>query len=350
MASNGEASNGEAAESRVVSVLIAADSHGIIEQIHEALVRAAPDLNLLSSAIDSGALIERVQAREPDLLFLDLDMVRVDGLTILRRLGRRQARRTVVLASGTVEGGRAAWSALTLGARGVIPTRARAAQRRVDLEQGPLAERLRALLPPLDPRTRGARARFRGRSAARSDLAPLEGLVFLIHPGAIPATVRLLADFPERFSRPTLLVFDIPPRFLRAIGEAIDRVVPLPVRRVTGSERLLPGEVALVASRQSVEIHRIAGTYRLVLRRAEGSESGRFGFSSMLRAILSEADLSSFGVVFAGASPDRAVGPLEGAVRSGRLFWLRRDRAPRGRWGLARILRIPEEEAGPAGI
>lgn len=330
----------ERAPVRPPTALIAAGSDVAYRQILEALRQTAPEPAVLPPVPDGVGMIQKALIWEPDLLLLDLEMPRLDGLTILRALGRRRARRTIVLAPGTREGGRAAWSALTLGARDLLPTRGRPGESRIDLEPDLLSDRLRSHVASLLYAPRPTCGRGKGRRVGRSDLCGLDGLVFLVAPGSIPPVVRLLANYAARFPLPVLLVLDLPPRFLRAIGEGIDRSLPLPVRRPIESERMLPREVTLVAARQRVELHRIGGSTRLVISH-RGFESREDPWDDGSRhAFLSSPGAASFGLVLVGPAPDRLRGTLDAALCSGRLFRLRSGPARRGEWGLVRLTRM----------
>ena len=78
------------AETKKVITLILADDHGIVREGIAAFCRTRPDLKILGQTSDGGAAVDLILALKPDFAVLDLNMTKVHGMEVIRRV--RQAR------------------------------------------------------------------------------------------------------------------------------------------------------------------------------------------------------------------------------------------------------------------
>src|ERR1051325_8713353 len=106
--------------SRKIRVLIVDDSAIVRKILAEALV-AEPDLEVVGTAPDPYVARDKILALNPDVLTLDIEMPRMDGLTFLRKLMHFRPIPTVVISSLAQSSCRAAIEALEYGAVEVLP-------------------------------------------------------------------------------------------------------------------------------------------------------------------------------------------------------------------------------------
>jgi two-component system chemotaxis response regulator CheB len=104
---------------RPIRVLVVDDSALVRQAITEALGRD-PGIDVVGSACDPYVAREKIAQLDPDVLTLDLEMPRMDGLTFLRILMRHHPLPVVVVSSLTQQGSRAALEALEAGAIDVL--------------------------------------------------------------------------------------------------------------------------------------------------------------------------------------------------------------------------------------
>lgn len=99
--------------------IVLADDHRIILEGLEQLFRRESDFEVLAACTDGVAALEKVRELRPDVLVLDVDMPRKDGLTVLREIHEEQIPTRVVLLTATV-GDADVLEAMQLGAWGLI--------------------------------------------------------------------------------------------------------------------------------------------------------------------------------------------------------------------------------------
>ena len=104
---------------RRTRVLIVDDSAIVRRMLADAL-KAEPDMEVVGLASDPFVAGELIQLHKPDVLTLDLEMPRMDGLTFLRHLMARQPMPVIIVSSVTQTGSAASIEALAAGAIDVI--------------------------------------------------------------------------------------------------------------------------------------------------------------------------------------------------------------------------------------
>lgn len=223
-------------------VLVVDDSAVVRRAISEALSQD-PEIEVVGTACDPYNARDRILELNPDVLTLDIEMPRMDGLTFLRILQKHRPMPVVVVSSITPAGSKAALAALEAGAVDVIakPTSA--------WSIGDLAGQL-------IHRVKGAAlARFRmanaGAAAERIEAAPAiqfnpRQLILLgASTGGTEALKSVLTQLPPGLPG-ICIVQHIPPFFSKAFAERLNECCAFEVREAVAGDELRPG-LALIA-------------------------------------------------------------------------------------------------------
>jgi two-component system, chemotaxis family, protein-glutamate methylesterase/glutaminase len=239
---------------RNIRVLIVDDS-AIVRKILTEALTGQPGLEVVGSAPDPYVARDKILALRPDVLTLDIEMPRMDGLTFLKKLMHFHPLPTVVISSLTKSGCQASLEALASGAVEVLAKPG--GPYSVGELRNTLAERIRA----------AASARVRKpqpKEAAVTPPAPLLSLdpsaVIAIgaSTGGTEAIAHVLERLPENM--PGIVIAQhIPPGFSRAFAERLNRQCALSVKEAEDGDAVRPG-AALVAP----------GDFHMLLRRTPG--------------------------------------------------------------------------------
>lgn len=232
---------------RKIRVLIVDDS-AVVRRLARDLLSADPEIEVVGTAVDPYVARDLIAQHSPDVLTLDLEMPRMDGLTFLRLLMERQPLPVIVMSSLTQRGSDFALEALRLGA--------------VDILGKPGSYSLGDLGPQLVAKVKAAAA-AKLRPARPAAPAPVGGasLPSVRSPGAArhPREVILLGastggtealrDVLTRL--PTdlpgiAIVQHIPALFSKTFADRLNQLSALEVREAVDGDRLAPG-TALVA-------------------------------------------------------------------------------------------------------
>jgi len=227
-----------------IKVLVVDDSAVVRRAIADALARD-PELEVVGTACDAYVAREKILQLNPDVLTLDLEMPRMDGLTFLRILQQHRPMPVVIVSSLTQAGSAAALEALAAGAVDVIPKPSSAWSIGDLREQLPgrvkaaSAARLRNCRPA--PPTAAAA----GPIAAPSEFHPRQLLLIGASTGGTEAIKSVLTQLPPGLPG-ICIVQHIPPVFSKAFAERLAQCCPFDVREAIHGDEVRPG-LALVA-------------------------------------------------------------------------------------------------------
>ena len=102
-----------------IKVLVVDDS-AVVRQSLSAILEADPEIEVMGTAADPIIAVKKIMREVPDVITLDIEMPRMDGLTFLRKIMAQRPIPVVVISSLTTKGTEAAMKALEYGASEVI--------------------------------------------------------------------------------------------------------------------------------------------------------------------------------------------------------------------------------------
>ncbi len=237
--------------SRRIRVLIVDDSAVVRKLVTEALSHD-PEIEVVGTAIDPYVARDKIKQLNPDVLTLDLEMPRMDGLTFLRILMEQHPMPVVIMSSLSQRGSDYALEALRLGACDVLGKPAGSYSfgdlgpqliARIKAAAGARLGRTRPLPAP-GALTPGAAAA--ARAQPRSVRAAERQIILLgASTGGTEALREVLTRLPAGLP-PIAIVQHIPPVFSKAFADRLSTQCAFEVREAVDGERLEPG-VALIA-------------------------------------------------------------------------------------------------------
>lgn len=226
----------------VIRVLVVDDSALVRRILTEALDRH-PDIEVVGTASDPYVARERIAALRPDVVTLDVEMPRMDGLSFLAKLMRHFPLPVIVVSSVTPQNSDAALRALALGAVEVI-AKPGAMQATADVTD----ELVRAVRTAA--RVRVHRLLEPAREASRAPaIASLDSTHKVIAMGASTGGTQAIEDVLRCFpvdAPATVIVQHMPEHFTRSFAKRLDAFCAMTVREARDGDVLAPG-LALVA-------------------------------------------------------------------------------------------------------
>lgn len=287
---------------RRIRVLIVDDS-AVVRRLTTEALSADPDIEVVGTAADPYIARDRLRELQPDVMTLDLEMPRMDGLTCLRLLMESRPMPVIVMSSLTQRGSEYALEALHLGAVEVL------GKPSGSFSFGDLGPRLIACVRTaagvrvLAPRRPVVAAPPPPRRTAAVD--PRALILLGASTGGTEALRDVLVNLPDGLP-PIAIVQHIPATFSRAFADRLNKLCSYEIREAVDGDVLRPG-LALVAP----------GNFHLLLQRRGQGYAARVVTGPQVWHQRPAVDLLFKSAADCGAAPHAIAGVLTGMGKDG---------------------------------
>jgi two-component system, chemotaxis family, protein-glutamate methylesterase/glutaminase len=290
-------------------VLIVEDSQ-VMQRLLADLIGRGAGLEVAGIASDPYEARELVKSLKPDVMTLDVEMPRMDGLTFLERLMRLHPMPVVMVSSQTERDAEASLRALELGAVDVIAKpRASDAQGLTEFAVT-IAESLRAAAR-VDV---GARGEARVRTFARELDGPtnrklLEGQLIAIgaSTGGTEAIREILGRLPVN-TPPIVVVQHMPEMFTRMFAKRLNEQCRVAVCEATDRQKLQPGNVYVAPGNWHLTVRRSGKVFEARIDQADPVNRHRPSVDVLFDSVAASAAEAATAVILTGMGGDGAAG------------------------------------------
>jgi two-component system chemotaxis response regulator CheB len=306
--------------SRSVHVLVVDDS-AVVRQVMTAILSPQPGLTVTVAADPIIARAKMLRSR-PDVILLDLEMPRVDGMTFLREIMATDPLPVVVCSALTGAGTEAAMQALDEGAVDVIGKPQigvhdfleESAARLVDAVRAASEARLsrlvrRARAVPVEPKL-PADVVLRPRPHLATSVSADKLIAMGASTGGTEALRVILEAMPER-APGIVIVQHMPERFTAAFARRLDETCRLRVKEAEDGDPVVAGRALVAPGDRHLLVHRGAGGYVVELRNGPLVSRHRPSVDVLFRSVAQAAGGSAVGILLTGMGDDGATGLLE---------------------------------------
>ncbi|MBI5060043.1 chemotaxis response regulator protein-glutamate methylesterase [candidate division KSB1 bacterium] len=289
----------------MTKVLIVDDSALVRKVFSEELGRD-PNIQVVGTAPDPYVARDKIVELNPDVLTLDIEMPRMDGLTFLRKLMKYHPMPVIVVSSLTQKGSEMAVQALELGAVEVMNKPGEA------YTVGDISHELREKIKA------AAHIRVTGVRAAAAPVKPMEALTKTTQKvlaigastGGTEALTQLLTRFP-RNAPPTVVVQHMPEKFTRAFAERLNQLCAVEIREAKHGDALRPGLVLIAPGNYHMLLQRSGAVYTVAVKDGPRVHYQRPAVDVLFNSVARFAGANAIGVILTGMGSDGADGLLE---------------------------------------
>jgi two-component system chemotaxis response regulator CheB len=293
-----------------IRVLVVDDS-AIVRKILERELNAKEGIEVVGTAADPYIAREKIVELNPDVLTLDIEMPRMDGLTFLRKLMDARPMPVIVLSSLGERNGPVALEALELGALDVVckPGSSFTVQETCD--------ELASLI-----RTVGARTMVRLPQAIRpATIAPTFAtksamtqttqkiIAIGASTGGVQTLSHIFAELPAT-THGIVVVQHMPPKFTALFAQRMNTSCAMEVREAAHGDRILPGLILLAPGGKHMTITRSGALYSVMLNEDAPVCRQRPSVDVLFNSVAKYAGANAVGSILTGMGNDGAAGLL----------------------------------------
>jgi two-component system chemotaxis response regulator CheB len=316
---------------RKIRVLVIDDS-AFTRQLFKSLLSQDPAIEVVGVAPDPIAALDQIRRHKPDVLTLDVEMPRMDGLSFLRRLMREQPMPVVMVSSLTEAGCATTLRALELGAVDFV------AKPRESIGDA-MPEFTEALIEKVKAASIARLSRFRGTFQAiprvrRVTQAASEQVIAVgASTGGTEALKTFLTELPPDCPG-VLIVQHMPPGFTRAFAERLDGLCQVRVKEAVDGDHVLVGHVLIAPGDFHMRLAQAHGHSLVRLAKDAPVNRHRPSVDVLFHSCAQNAGPQAVGVLMTGMGEDGARGLL--AMRTAGARTLAQDEASSVVFGMPR--------------
>lgn len=229
----------------MISVLVVDDS-AFMRKALSMMLERDPEIQVEDTARDGKQALEKIRALDPDVVTMDVEMPRMDGLTALRRIMDETPRPVLMVSSLTREGAEATVEAMEAGAVGFIPKqRSHISLKITEIEQE-LIERIKAAANSNLRALRSTPGPSR-RSAHQVSFPEAQIITIGVSTGGPFALQQLIPALPGDLPVPVAVVQHMPPHFTHSLATRLNANSELHVSEANDGMPVEPGRVIIAA-------------------------------------------------------------------------------------------------------
>ena len=299
---------------KTIKVLLVDDS-AVVRQVLMAVLSRAPDLQVIGAASDPVFALEKMAKEWPDVIVLDVEMPRMDGITFLRKIMSERPTPVVICSSLTARGAETTLQALAAGAVEIVTK-----------PQIGLKQFLQESADDFIQTVRGAAsARLRRSTGPREAPLPVEPTPaslqamaktteHLIAIGTSTGGTQALEEVLVRLPRVCpgiLIVQHMPEKFTASFAERLNSLAQIQVREAKNNDRIIPGLALIAPGGKHMALKRNGAQYHVEIFDGAPVNRHRPSVDVLFRSVAKFAGRNATGIIMTGMGDDGARGLLE---------------------------------------
>ncbi|MFP4191094.1 MAG: chemotaxis response regulator protein-glutamate methylesterase [Candidatus Hydrogenedentota bacterium] len=289
---------------RPVRVLVVDDS-ALVRRVLTAELDRDPGLTVVGSAPDPYVARDMILSHQPDVLTLDIEMPRMDGITFLRKLMRHHPMPVIVVSSLTPKGGELAMEALEAGAVEVMCKPGSAFSIGDNAEE--LCFKVKAAATVRVKSLHGS-AGSSPRAATRAMTKTTHKVVAIgASTGGTQALQEVLTAMPPN-APGIVIVQHMPEHFTRAFAERLNNICAITVKEAESGDIISPGKALIAPGNFHMTLRRSGAQYLVDVRSGPLVGRHRPSVNVLFKSVAKFAGKNAVGVLLTGMGADGAEG------------------------------------------
>jgi len=302
-----------------IRVLVVDDS-AVVRQALSDILASDPDISVMGAAADPYIAAEKIEAEVPDVITLDIEMPRMDGLTFLRKIMTQHPIPVVMCSSLAEEGCASALEAMESGALAIITKPKLGVKEFIEESRITICDTVKAAaavrpqrlkVKPRPVEQKLSADVMLAKAVNRSMIRTTEKVTVIgASTGGTEALRTVLMALPAD-APGIVIVQHMPEKFTAAFAERLDRECRITVKEAENNDTVMRGTALIAPGNRHTLLKRSGARYYVEIRDGPLVSRHRPSVDVLFRSAARYAGPNAFGVIMTGMGDDGARGLLE---------------------------------------
>lgn len=303
--------------------VLVVDDSSVVRMALTRIINSDPQLEVIATAADPYFAAKKIKKEVPDVITLDLEMPRMDGLTFLRKIMQQLPLPVVIISSLTKNGSDIAIKAMQFGAVEVITKPHMYDDRYLEEAKVTICDKIKAaavsgkrgqkkvVAPPVTPPPKHNADAIIPRSTGHQLSRTTEKVVAIgASTGGTEAIASILKALPPD-TPGIVIVQHMPEMFTRSFAERLDNICKITVKEAQNNDSVLRGQALIAPGNKHTLLKSSGAKYFVEVREGPLVNRHRPSVDVLFRSVSRYAGKSAIGILLTGMGDDGARGLLE---------------------------------------
>jgi len=293
---------------QIIRTLVVDDS-ALMRKLLPQIIESEGSIQVVGTAMDGEFALKKIEELRPDVITLDLEMPRMDGMETLKQITRRFGIPVIVVSAHTTEGAAATFRALNQGAFDFVAKPKDALSAHMEEITRDLITKIRAAaMSRLVPRKEIQLSFERVQKASKVRPLARKIIAIGISTGGPNSLQYVLAQLPADFPASIVIVQHMPEGFTELFARRLDECCAVDVKEAQTGDLLLAGRVLICPGNKHVKVRRMPQASVAILNDDSPVNGHRPSADPLFYSVAAEFGSDSIGVLMTGMGEDGAEG------------------------------------------
>lgn len=310
-----------------IKVMVVDDS-AVVRQVLTALLSKEAGIDVIAAASDPIFAMDKMNTNWPDVIVLDVEMPRMDGITFLKKIMSIRPTPVVICSTLTEKGAATSMQALAAGAVTIVTKPKAGLKSFLEMDAGDIIQavksaavadmrRLKAMTSmssQIAPKLKidEVMPEHESHAISTSAMASTTDRIVAIgtSTGGTQALEKVLINLP-RTAPGIVIVQHMPEKFTAAFADRLNKICELEVLEAKNGDRVIPGRVLVAPGGLHMQVKRSGAQYHVEIIDAPPVNRHRPSVDVLFRSVAKCAGKNAFGIIMTGMGDDGAIGLKE---------------------------------------
>jgi two-component system chemotaxis response regulator CheB len=293
-----------------VTKVMVVDDSAVVRQVISGVLGKERSIQVTAAVADPLFAMQRMHQDWPDVIVLDLEMPRMDGITFLKKVMSERPTPVVICSSLTVKGAATTMQALAAGAVAIVAKPQAGMKNFLGDVSDDLVEAVKAAAKAQLRNLRPGIAQEPALPVMSAQAAREHVVAIGTSTGGTQALEQILSALPQT-SPGIVVVQHMPAKFTSAFSERLDALCTIEVREAQDNDAVVPGRALIAPGGRQMTLKRNGAGYRVEVRNAPAVNRHCPSVDVLFRSVAKCAGSHALGVIMTGMGSDGARGLLQ---------------------------------------